>query len=42
MRRGKKIEIDGLDLKSKLELYQYELLKKHGLFEGYENESFQL
>ena len=40
--RSKKITFDGINFASGLERYTYMALKKDKLFEGYENEVFQL
>jgi len=40
--QSKKIIIDGITFASGLEKYTYKALKEHKLFEGYENEVFQL
>lgn len=40
--QAKKISYDGIKFASGLERYTYMALKKEKLFEGYENESFQL
>ena len=40
--QSKKISYDGINFASGLERYTYMALKKHKLFEGYENEVFQL
>jgi hypothetical protein len=39
---AKKITYDGINFASGLERYTYKALKEHKLFEGYENEVFQL
>lgn len=40
--QGKTIKYDGITFKSGLERYTYIALKKEKLYEGYENEKFQL
>ena len=40
--QAKKISYDGINFASGLERYTYIALKKNKLFEGYENETFQL
>jgi hypothetical protein len=40
--RAKKVSYDGINFASGLERYTYVALKKNKLFEGYENEVFQL
>ena len=40
--RAKKVSYDGINFASGLERYTYMALKKNKLFEGYENEVFQL
>ena len=40
--RAKKVSYDGINFASGLERYTYIALKKNKLFEGYENEVFQL
>ena len=40
--QAKKISYDGIKFASGLERYTYMALKKEKLFEGYENESYQL
>ena len=40
--QAKKISYDGINFASGLERYTYMALKKEKLFEGYENEVFQL
>jgi len=40
--KAKKISYDGINFASGLERYTYMALKKEKLFEGYENEVFQL
>ncbi len=40
--RANKVTYDGINFASGLERYTYQALKKAKLFEGYENESFQL
>ena len=40
--QSKKITYDGINFASGLERYTYMALKKNKLFEGYENEVFQL
>ena len=40
--QAKKISYDGINFASGLERYTYIALKKNKLFEGYENEVFQL
>ena len=40
--RSNKVTYDGINFSSGLERYCYIALKKHKLFEGYENEAFQL
>ncbi len=39
---AKKVSYDGINFASGLERYTYMALKKNKLFEGYENEVFQL
>ena len=39
---AKKVKADGMTFQSGLERYCYQELKKHKLFEGYENETFTL
>ena len=41
-RGGTQIEVDGIAFKSKLEVYCYEQLKKHGLKADYEKVSFEI
>ncbi len=40
--RANKVKFDGINFASGLERYCYQALKKEKLFEGYENEQFQL
>ena len=40
--QSKKISQDGIEFASGLEKYTYEALKNNKLFEGYENETYQL
>jgi len=40
--QSKKITVDGIQFASGLEKYTYEALKNNKLFEGYENQVFQL
>lgn len=40
--RSNKSEKDGITFSSGLEVYCYEQLKEHGIYEGYENEKFHL